>query len=63
MRDYVTVMTENNPTYLEEASSWELWCEYVDPQGEVFHNEEEFDEMDIDDKIALITECFGIEES
>jgi hypothetical protein len=72
MGDYIADMKENedNPTYSEMAMDYDLWTKHVDPEGigraglnrYLPVNEEEFDEMDVDDKIALITECFGSEE-
>ena len=61
MRDFIDVMNANNPTPFEVATDFDLWSEYIDPQGEL--TRAAFNQMDVDDKIALITECFGIEES
>ena len=47
-------------TYSEIAANWNLWAEYVDTGGTM--TEEEFEERDEAEKIAIIVACFGAEE-
>jgi hypothetical protein len=47
-------------TRIEMASDYELWVEYVDPDGVV--SQEEFDAMSVAERIAMIEEVFGKEE-
>ena len=37
------------------ASSWKLWCEYVDTGA--IGTEEEFEAMPLDDRLALMADC------
>ncbi len=48
-----------NPTRQEIADDWELWCEYVDPQG--IGTEEEFQAMTNAEKLGVQSDCFGDE--
>jgi hypothetical protein len=47
-------------TYRTIANSFELWGEYVDPDG--LDSKEQFESMTIDDKIEIIEGCFGPED-
>ena len=47
-------------TYREIAESYSLWQTYVDPGA--FGTEEEFENMTIEARIALIENCFGPED-
>lgn len=47
-------------TYAEIANNWNLWIEYVDPDGNMAR--EEFDAMTTEQKIALQVEAFGAED-
>lgn len=49
-----------NYTYKEIANNYELWCEYVDPDGVITN--EEFYEMTIEEKVKIQQDCFGDEE-
>ncbi len=44
-------------TYAEIARDWDLWCQYVDPDGVM--TREEFDAMSPDMKISLQVQSFG----
>ena len=44
-------------TYDEIAHNWNLWIEYVDPDGDM--TRDEFDAMTTEQKIALQVEAFG----
>jgi hypothetical protein len=46
-------------TYHECAENWELWAEYVDPDGTTTRTE--FDAMTTDEKIQICVDCFGPE--
>jgi len=47
-------------TYEQTAEDYELWCEYVDPEGTM--TEAEFDELSTEEKIQIQIKCFGKEE-
>jgi hypothetical protein len=47
------------PTYDQQASSFDLWQEYVDPEGTT--TREQFDAMSHADRVDLIIETFGPE--
>jgi len=47
------------PTYDENASSFELWGEYVDPDATT--SEAEFNAMSHADRVALMVETYGPE--
>jgi len=47
-------------TYEETAESYNLWGEYVDPEGTM--TEAEFDELSTEEKIQIQIKCFGKEE-
>jgi hypothetical protein len=51
--------TMTAPTYAQQASSFDLWQEYVDPQATI--TREQFDAMSHVDRVALIVETFGPE--
>lgn len=44
-------------TYEQTAQDWNLWIQYVDPNGEM--SREEFDAASIEEKIALQVTAFG----
>lgn len=44
-------------TETEKAESFFLWQEYIDPQATM--TESEFDDMTVNERIALIHDCFG----
>lgn len=46
--------------YLDIASDYQLWEEYVDTMG--LDSREKFDSMSIGEKIAFQVQCFGEEE-
>jgi len=46
-------------TYQECAENFEIWAEYVDPDGTM--TREEFDEMTTENKIQICVDCFGKE--
>ena len=48
-------------TYAEIANSWNLWIEYVVPDGNM--TREEFNAMTTDQKIALQVESFGAQDN
>ena len=64
-------MNEKNPTPFEIATDFDLWSEYIDPQGELWDLSDPtrrtpltraaFNRMDVDDKISFIVDCFGSE--
>lgn len=39
------------------ANSWDLWCEYMDTNGEM--TREEFDNLTESERLAQIVNCFG----
>lgn len=39
------------------AESWELWQQYIDPQGTM--TKDEFDAMSFDECLAMLHDCFG----
>jgi hypothetical protein len=47
----------NHYTYKDLATDYDLWQEYVDPQGTV--SEEEFNAMSINELKRIIAETFG----
>ena len=47
------------PSYEEQATSYELWQEYVDPDG--LTTRTEFDDLTVEAKLAMIVEAFGPE--
>jgi hypothetical protein len=47
------------PTYAQQASSFDLWQEYVDPEATI--TREQFDAMSHADRVALIVDTFGPE--
>lgn len=49
------------PTYNEIASSFSLWSEYCDPDGH--YSEEDFNTESTSEKISVLVECFGEEET
>ena len=61
--DYILdeIESKSNPgyTYTEIAEDYNLWREYVDPDGLTF--EKQFNLMSEDEKIDIITQCFGPE--
>lgn len=48
-------------TYAEIANNWNLWIDYVDPDGNM--TREEFDAMTTEQKIALQIEAFGTKDN
>ena len=42
----------------EIATSWELWCEYVDPAATM--TRAEWDAMSVAERLRLMVECFGV---
>lgn len=50
----------NSPNYDEIANKWSLWKEYVDTGS--YGTEEEFDNMEYQEKIDFMIKCFGEEE-
>lgn len=46
-------------TYAEIASDYNLWREYVDPDGEL--SEAEFDALSLAETLKIMEECFGPE--
>ena len=48
-------------TNREIVCSWDLWTEYVDPGASM--SQEEWSAMPIDDRISLLVECFGDDET
>lgn len=50
-----------NPTYEEIARDCNLWGEYVDTNAEM--TEDEFDAMPVNEKLSVISACFGEEEN
>lgn len=49
----------NYPTYRDCAKNFHLWQEYTDPSGE--YSREEFESLDLDEKISIMIEAFGEE--
>lgn len=49
-----------NPSYWQIACDYGLWCDFFDTGGIV--NENKFDELSIESKIAMIEEVHGKEE-
>jgi hypothetical protein len=47
-------------TYQQCAENFEIWAEYVDPDGTM--TRKEFDEMTTANKIQICVDCFGAEE-
>lgn len=47
-------------TYYDMATDWTCWTEYADTQGA--YTESQFDAMTVDQKIAILTDVFGIED-
>jgi len=54
-------MTHRKPSYLETAENYNLWGEYVDPDGTT--TEAEFDEWTVEEKVNIMKDCFGPEET
>ena len=48
------------PTYNEQASSFALWQEYVDPDATM--SKAEFDAMGYDGRMTLLVETYGPED-
>jgi hypothetical protein len=48
-----------NPTYNDIATNFRLWEEYVDPHATM--TEAEFDDLTVEQRIAMMVECFGLE--
>lgn len=48
-----------NYRYNDIANSFDLWQEYVDPNATM--TEEEFDAMDVEAKVAIQIDSFGVE--
>jgi hypothetical protein len=46
-----------NPTYEEIAENYQLWEEYVDPDG--LQSEADFEAMSVKEKIEWQRECFS----
>jgi len=42
------------------AESWQLWAQYADPSATMTRSD--FDSMSIDDRVAMLVECFGEDE-
>lgn len=49
----------HKPTMAEIADAFNLWCDYVDPGATM--TEEEFDQLSIDEKIAMQREMFPLD--
>jgi len=49
-----------SPTYNEQASSFALWQEYVDPDATM--SKAEFDAMGYDGRMTLLVETYGPED-
>jgi hypothetical protein len=49
----------SSPTYRQCALDWDLWCEWVNPGGDM--SREEFDALTINERVALEIDCFGPE--
>jgi hypothetical protein len=49
----------NTPTYKQCATRFALWAEYVDPSAQ--YTEAEFDEMPVEEKLAIQVDAFGPE--
>jgi len=47
------------PTYRELATNFDLWCKFVLLEEQV--SEREFNEMSIDEKLDILQGCFGHE--
>jgi hypothetical protein len=47
-------------TYEQIARNYQLWGEYVDPMATM--TEEEFDALEIEDRLKIMVDCFGPEE-
>lgn len=47
-------------SYTETATDWNLWTEYVDPEATM--TEEEFNELSVEEKVAMQVQCFGQED-
>jgi len=47
-------------TYEQTAESYELWCDYVDPNATM--TEEEFNELSTEEKIKMQEDMFGKED-
>ena len=50
----------SSPTYHEQASSFALWQEYVDPDATM--SEAEFNAMSYEGRIKLLVEMYGPED-
>jgi hypothetical protein len=48
-------------THYELATDWDLWRDYIDPDGVLNHSE--FLAMSHEERVALIVETFGPEEA
>ena len=51
----------NKRTYEQTAKSYDLWCEYVDPNATM--TEAEFNELSTEEKVKMQEDMFGKEES
>lgn len=50
-----------NHTYTQIAENFQLWGEFMDPNGEM--TEDEFDALSTEKKVQLQVEAFGQEEA
>lgn len=50
---------ENQPTYENTATNWELWCEYVDTGATM--TQEQFNAMTTEEKVKTQIEIWGPE--
>jgi hypothetical protein len=48
-------------TNREIAKSWDLWQEYINPDGTM--TRDEFDAMSVDERVDFIVDCFGEDET
>lgn len=51
----------SNPTEREKAESFNLWCEYIDPQAAM--SRDQFDAMTVDERLSMIHDVFGCDDS
>ena len=47
----------STPTRLQQATNYEFWTEYVDPEG--VYTEEKFSSMTVEEKLEIIKSVFG----